>query len=134
MSTSTDFGSDLSCVHDLDPRCIVVTGRRLLAEAIVRRWITPRAGLIGDPDYGTDITAYINDDVSPRDIATLKSVMSQEAEKDERVNSCDISVEVPPQGTGVYAITALVHDSDGPFTLVIGVDTLSKNIQLLTVT
>ena len=134
MAVNTDFGSDLSCVQYLDPRCIVVTGRLLLAEAIVRRWITPRGELIDDPNYGTDITAYINDDVTPRDIATLKSAMAQEAEKDERVNSCDIDVQTPPQGTGVYIITALVHDNDGPFQLVISVDTLSKNISLLSVT
>ena len=119
---------------DLDPRCVVVTGRRLLAEAIVRRWITPRGGLLDDPNYGTDVTAYVNDDVTPRDIATLKSVMAQEAEKDERVNSCDIDVQIPPQGTGAYTITALVHDNDGPFQLVVDIDTLSKNISLLSVT
>lgn len=134
MAVNTDFGSDLSCTMDLDPRCVVVTGRRLLAEAIVRRWITPRGGLLDDPNYGTDVTAYVNDDVTPRDIATLKSVMAQEAEKDERVNSCDIDVQIPPQGTGAYTITALVHDNDGPFQLVVDIDTLSKNISLLSVT
>lgn len=134
MAINTDFGSDLSCVKDLDPRCVVVTGRRLLAEAIVRRWITPRGGLIDDPNYGTDVTAYLNDDVKPSDIATLKSAMAAEAEKDERVNSCDIDVQIPPFGTGVYTITALVHDNNGPFQLVVSVDTLSKDIQLLSVT
>ena len=134
MAANTDFGSDLSCTLDLDPRCIVVTGRRLLAEAVVRRWITPRGGLIDDPNYGTDVTAYINDDVTPRDIASLKSAMAQEAEKDERVNSCDISIEIPPQGIGVYTITAVIHDNDGPFTLVASIDTISKDIQLLSVT
>ena len=134
MAANTDFGSDLSCTLDLDPRCVVVTGRRLLAEAIVRRWITPRGGLIDDPNYGTDVTAYLNDDVTPRDIAALQTAMSQEAEKDERVNSCDISIAIPPHGTGVYTITAQIHDNDGPFTLVVSVDTISKDIQLLSVT
>jgi len=133
MAANTDFGSDLSCTLDLDPRCVVVTGRRLLAEAIVRRWITHRGGLIDDPNFGTDVTAYLNDDVTPADIAALKSAMASEAEKDERVNSCDIDVEIPPHGTGVYVITAQVHDNAGPFQLVISVETLSKDIQLLSV-
>jgi hypothetical protein len=133
MAANTDYGSDLSCVQDLDPRCIVVTGRRLLAEAVARRWITPRGGLIDDPNYGTDVTAYINDDVKPRDLATLASAMSQEAEKDERVNSCDIDIQVPPNGIGAYVITASIHDNDGPFQLVVGVDSVSKDISLLSV-
>ena len=134
MAVNTDFGSDLSCVMDLDPRCPVVTGRRLLAEAVARRWITPRGGLIDDPNYGTDVTAYINDDIKPSDLASLQSAMSQEAQKDERVNSCDVSIEIPPAGIGKYTITALLHDNDGPFQLVVSVDTVSKNVQLLSVT
>jgi phage baseplate assembly protein W len=117
---STDFGSDISCTWGVDPRCAVVTGRRLLAEAVFRRLITPRGRLIDDPEYGTDITAYLNDDVSPRTLAMLKSAIVAECAKEERIEGASVII-TPPAMTaiGAYIIEISLESAEGPFTLTI---------------
>lgn len=112
---AADHGEDLSCVHDMDSRCSVASGRRTLAEAYVRRITTPRGMLIDDPDYGIDITDYLNDDVTPRDIARLRSQMVAEGEEDERIERVEVAVTTPRGGTGAYKFDVTLTDADGPF-------------------
>lgn len=125
---SADFGLDLSCTYDLDQRCITVTGRRLLAEAIFRRLITPRGRLIGDPNYGTDITQYLNDDVSPSDIAEMRAAIRAECKKDERIDDCTVTITAPAGKTGTYTIVISLEDGDGPFDLVLAVSNVTVEI------
>ncbi len=121
-----DFGTDLSCLSDLNPRCGVVSGRRLLAEAIVRRITTPRGRLINDPNYGFDVTGYINDDIRPSDIAALQSGVSAECLKDERVNAATVSASLSAQGT--LTMTISLDDGDGPFSLTVAVSAITVDI------
>lgn len=116
MATDEEIGLDLSCVSDMDPRCSVVTGRRALVEAVLRRWTTPRGRLGYDPEYGFDVTDYINDDVDFRTIALIQSMMIAEAKKDERVLECELIITAPPGGIGIYKFEAVIYDADGPFT------------------
>lgn len=128
---STDFGTDVSCVTDVDPRCAVVSGRRLLAEAVARRLITPRGRLIGDPNYGTDITDYINDDVSKTNLAAMRAAIIAEARKDERVEKCQVIITPPPardMGIGKYLIAVTLTDADGPFDLTLAVNQLTLEL------
>lgn len=131
MTANSDFGTDLSCVTDLTPQCTVVSGRRLLAEAIARRLITPRGRLIGDPDYGTDITDLINDDVDATTIGAMRSAIVAECLKDERVVSAEVTITAPPGGTGSYKIDISLEDGDGPFPLTLDVSEVT--VELLTV-
>lgn len=64
-----DYGTDLSCVVDLDAGLAEVTGNTLLAQALARRLITPRGGLLDDPNYGYDLTQFLNADIGPTDLA-----------------------------------------------------------------
>ena len=60
-----DLGVDVFAVVDLDPAFRLVSGRVAHAQAIARRLGTPRGDLarIGDdPDYGTDLRAFVGDD------------------------------------------------------------------------
>lgn len=125
---AVDFGFDLSCTSDLDPKCTTTSGRRLVAEAIYRRLITPRGRLIKDPNYGTDITVFINDDVSPVDIATLRAAIKAECRKDERIDDVDVDITAPLGGTGKYKITISLDVGDGPFDLVLAVSAVTVEI------
>lgn len=124
-----DLGSDLSCVRDCTPDMAEVSGRACLAQAIARRYITPRGALIDDPNYGFDLTAYVNDDLSSADIARIQSQAEQEALKDERVEDASVSIAVTV--AGVMVVTVVLTDSNGPFTLVLSVT--ATTVQLLTV-
>lgn len=107
-----------------------VFGRRALAEALVRRWITDRGGLIDDPNYGTNLTDYINDDMSPEDLAMMQADAEAEAHKDERV--LDISSTASISDTDELNIAFLIVDAEGPFTLTLSVSEVT--VALLTVT
>ncbi len=46
----TNFGTGWSCVTGLTMPAVMVSGNRIVAEALVRRWTTPYGGLIDDPN------------------------------------------------------------------------------------
>ena len=126
----TDYGTDFSCTSDLETTLSTVSGPMVVVEAVVRRWSTPTGGLIGDPNYGFDLSAYCNADVSPRDIAQLTTSLNAEAEKDERVLECTSTAAL---GTGdILTVTANLTLLDGEeFTLVLAVS--SVTVELLRV-
>lgn len=115
MATDVQIGTTLACVTGLDPLGKLVSGRRAILEAVARRWGTPRGRLGYDPNYGYCVADCLNDDVDARGIAAIRSGMSTEALKDERVLSCSIAVTVPQDETGSYVFRAALADADGPF-------------------
>lgn len=125
-----DAGSDISCVDDLADDGRSVSGTTVIAQAVARRWSTPRGRLIDDPNYGFDLTGYLNDDMSPKDLASLQAGAEAEALKDERVSKCTTSAEL--DANGLLTITGLLESSEGPFTLVVAVS--STSLDLLAVT
>lgn len=114
---TTGYGQDLSCVFDLDPTCAEVSGNVLLAQALVRRLITERGQLIGDPEYGTDITQYLNDDVGPSDISAMAAAIRAELKKDQRVATVTVQIITPPLLTGTYTIIIGITGAAGPFSM-----------------
>lgn len=124
-----DFGTELSCVQDIASDGRMVTGFRVVGEAIARRWITPRGRLIKYPNYGYDLTQFVNADMSERDIAELRAGAAAEAMQDERVEACVVSASLGADG--VLTVTAQVGTAKGPFTLVVAVT--SVNLALISV-
>ncbi len=125
-----DFGVALSCVTDIASDGRTVTGFLVVGQAIARRWSTPRGRLIGFPNYGFDLTQYVNADMSPRDIAALRAGAEAEAEKDPRVEKCSVSAELDDDG--LMTITAKIDTAQGPFELVVAVS--SVTLELLQIT
>lgn len=124
-----DFGIELSCVGDVASDSRVVSGFVVVAESVVRRWTTPRGRLIGYPNYGYDITQYINDDMSPRQIQGMIAGMQAEALKDERVSSCQVFGALNDDGSLTFQ--SEIGTSQGPFTFSISASSVS--VQLLEV-
>lgn len=86
-----DFGIDLSCVDDLTEEMRVETDPKIiLAQALIRRWSTPRGMVLDDPDYGTDLSEFINEEFDNLTMVRLRAAMRSEALKDERVVNCTI--------------------------------------------
>lgn len=83
---AVDFGTAWSCVTDLTMPAVLVSGNQVVAEAIARRWQTPRGRLIDDPSYGFDLSDYLNDDLAPADLARIGAQAAAEAAKDQRVD------------------------------------------------
>ena len=112
------LGSDLSCITDLDPMMLEVSGRMALAQSLVRRLSTAPGQLIDDANYGYDLTGEINDDLSPTDVARMSSRIVSECRKDERVQSCTASVVFQ---ANALLVVINVTDGTGPFKLTLAV-------------
>ena len=89
-----DYGRDLS-THYTDPPDLSfrqVTGKRAIAEAVARRWSTPRGQLVTDSDAGFDIQSLLLAAVDDTMLFTIAEALQNEAEKDERVGQCVVQV------------------------------------------
>ena len=124
------FGSGWSCVDDLTMPSVMATGNRSVSEAIARRWQTPRGGLIDDPNYGYDLSDFVNDDLKLSDLGRIANLAGAEARKDERVLTCAVTIELT--AAGELRVTANVKTATGPFQLVLAVSQVS--VRLLSVT
>jgi len=122
----TDYGSDVSCVSDIASDGRTVSGFVVVGEAIARRLSTPRGRLIADPNYGFDLTQFINEDMSPRDIAGLQSGVVAECLKDERVSAADATATL--DRSGVLTLSVNLELSTESFTLVLAVSAVKVEI------
>lgn len=127
-AVTTDFGTAWSCVTDLTMPAVLVSGNQVVAEAIARRWQTPRGGLVDDPSYGYDLTDFLNDDLGPNDLARIGAQAAAEALKDQRVRGAVVVVQLV---AGVLIVNATITTANGPFSLVASVSDVS--VQLLKV-
>lgn len=125
---TVQYGHDLFGVNDLDPGMLECDGRVCLAQALARRLITPRGGLLDDPNYGYDLTGFLNDDVSHATLASMQGQIVAEMMKDERVIAATASVVFV---AGQLIVTISITDSVGPFPLVLAVS--SVTVQVLSI-
>lgn len=119
------FGSDLSCTTDLDERMVELAGtdRLVLAQATLRRFITPRGSIPDAPNDGLDLMAWVSLGTTSTDIRALAGQMRAEATKDDRI--AEASVTVSPSANGSQLSTSVrVVPADpaiAPFTMVLAV-------------
>lgn len=120
-----DLGTDISIVYDATPDMAMSTGRRNLAEAIARRYITPRGRLIGAPNYGEDLTQYLNDDLTAGETARIESVAASQAREEERVLAATVKITLADD---VMIVKVYLEDAEGPFTLTLSVTNVTVEI------
>ena len=124
---AVDFGTCWSCITDVTTPATMASGFRVIGEAIARRWQTPRGGLIDDPNYGFDLTDFIGDDLGKGDLARIAHGASAEAEKDERVLSCAVTLTMTGGGQ-LMTVVGSVETGQGPFQLVVAVSAVSVTL------
>ena len=126
---SPNYGSCWSCVSDLTMPAVMVGGNRAVAEAVARRLQTNRGRNVGDPNYGYDVTAFLDADVTQKDIVTIQSNVEAECTKDERILSATCTAILTG---GVLILTIALTAASGPFTLVLSVSQVAQNpLQIL---
>lgn len=116
--------------QDLSSPSYMASGTQAVAEAILRRWTTPRGALIDDPNYGFSVMDLVSDDLGKRDIAYAQQQLAQECEKDERVRRASVVLTLAPS-TGNLTISATVTTAAGPFKLVVAVSAVSVELLLV---
>ena len=126
--TPPGYGHDLSCTTDIDPMGIEVDGLTTLAQALFRRVITPRGTLLDDPNYGIDLTGYVNDDLSPSDVARIGASVDAEFLKDERVLRSSTTITLLGNGTVITVASAVTPNSGATFQLVLSITQVTAQI------
>ncbi|MBV8929444.1 MAG: hypothetical protein JO152_10010 [Mycobacteriaceae bacterium] len=130
LSADADlYGVDLSALPDLDPYFGLQHGRRVLVEAIARRLSTPAGGLFYDAGYGLDLRDYLNEALTPTELAVLRVAVRAQCLADERVDDADAQVVYDPRARTLTVTIRLVA-GQGPFAFVLRVDQV--NVELLT--
>lgn len=118
---TVNYGLDVSTFPDLDPAYAVRSDPHIVAEAIARRYITPRGGLFYDPSYGYDVRQFLNSVITPGLASQIAVQCEAEAVKDERVLAATVSVVQGPGQLATLAIHTGLRLATGPFAFVLTV-------------
>jgi phage baseplate assembly protein W len=128
-ATLAERGDDLDVRTDLARTSFsLAAGVRNIGNALARRLITPRGGLLYDPDYGTDVRAYVNAGFTASQVAKLASEIQAEVAKDPRIQGADVDLKI---AGAAMTITILAELAQGPFEMVFRSNGLT--VDLLTV-
>ena len=111
----SDYGNDIDCGSDLDPSMREVSGWWMLAQAMLRRLITPRGSLIYDQDYGYDLRSFIGSAETP-----TAGAIENELLKDGRLRSVEVSVAVAGDAVEVRVNATAYEVGEFALTLSIG--------------
>lgn len=123
----TDFGTDLSCDgNDITGNDAMVSGNLIVAQSLVRRIVTPRGGVIDDPDYGYDVTAQIDSIGDQRSLARTLAMMDAEFRKDERVAYAQtIGTLTGPLSGQTLRTTTTIQTAQGTFTMTLAISNVT---------
>lgn len=130
MAIQYDYGLDLACTSDILPNAGEVSGLDNLTQALYRRLITARGGLIDDPAYGFDTTTLVDEAQTRRQVAMIASQIDGELTKDERVRRSQTTGEFVQTSlsSGKYIATIEITTADGPFQMVMAVSRVTVEL------
>lgn len=117
MATAT-YGTDHSTflagtgAPDLDPSFGIISTARVIAEAVARRWLSPRGTLVTDPGAGIDVRDLLGLAVDQASLYAIASLLAAEAERDDRVAVCSVSLAYAAASQSLR-ITARITPVDG---------------------
>lgn len=113
-SGNLGYGRDLSCVVDFasDYSEVDPQSTRALAEALIRRSITPRGALLDDRDYGTDVRGMLHIGVDANRLRMLGGQLRAEYLKDDRVDEATVTVAATDPSARSLRITATIAPAD----------------------
>ena len=107
------YGTDLSCVTDLTEDLAEVDPNSVqgIAEALIRRLITPRGALPDDPDYGYDLRGLLNRGTTLAELRNASGQARSEVRKDDRVRDADVAASFT-LGNSTLNVTIAVTPAD----------------------
>jgi hypothetical protein len=137
----TDYGRDVSTfltnpieeTLDLDPNFTLITGTQAVAEAVSRRLVTPRGALAYDPDFGTDLRDWLEQDVEESGTAfAIASAIESECLKDERVSSAEAEATYDSEARRFDTRVAIELVSGQVFRLTLSIDAVTASVLKVT--
>ena len=100
----------------------------IVAQSLARRLSTPSQGLIGSPDYGSDVSALLDSATTVTALAGILANIDRQFLQDERVIRSSTTGTLKNQ---VLTTTSTVTTAAGPFRLTLSVSAVT--IQILNV-
>lgn len=120
------YGSDISTFPDLDPSFSLLSGPRVVGEAIARRLTTPPGSLPDSSAYGYDVRQLLELELDEADLAEARAAIARQVEAEERVLGADgIEVFLVDERLSVRVQLVL---AEGPFALTLQVSALSTSL------
>lgn len=90
--TYAEIGNDVSTFPDLDLTFTPITGSRVVAEGVARRWFTRRGGCFWARDMGVNLLDLVNGDQNSTALRRWQMLLENEATKVDGVKSIDVTV------------------------------------------
>lgn len=122
---ASGYGVDLHCTTDIreDLAEVDPDSDEAIGEAIFRRWTCNRGENPDDLEYGRNVTSLLNRGMTFADLAAEAGLLRAEAEKDERVDTCVVTLTQSNGGRDVrVAATVTPKDPNRePFRFVVAV-------------
>lgn len=109
----------------------IVSGKRLLGEACMRRLITERGTLLDDPNYGFPLINLLGRAQSRAGRAAIAGLIRLELMKDERVQSVDVVATFDESAKPIIRLDldiTVTGVETGPFSLVLSVDEVNVRV------
>jgi len=127
VATPNLYGTGLDVTSGWPYRFVYASGFRNLGNNLARRLQTPRGQLAWDPDCGWDVRQLFRGSLTEGELSRAEGEISAECQKDERVDSASVVLTYVAQAeTLIIKIT--VDGADGPFALILSVDSLTVTI------
>lgn len=120
------FGTDLAVDDDGNLVALptgdveLVRGRACLVQSLWLRVNTPRGGLLGHPEYGCDLIAFVQGDDTPETRAAAEQEVESAIEGDPRVASVRASTVSLGDGTVEMRVEVTPIGEEHPLNLVLG--------------
>jgi hypothetical protein len=135
LPTASDYGADVSTFagalrNDLHPYLPLISGKRVVAEVVARRLLTPTGLLDYVPGGGFDVRGLLNQGFTPAQFQAFSTQIATEAEADERVESAAVTITFA-ESTQTLTIRIVLRTAAGPFTLVLNVSAFAVELAVL---
>jgi hypothetical protein len=112
---------------DLDDRLSLTSGRALLSEDLRARIEESPGNLYYDAEYGAGLIDLINEAITDDDLPRIESRVVTQCLLDERIQSATAKATWTPATRSLHLAISL-EDADGPFDLVLSIDSLTVSI------
>jgi len=127
MATDDELGEDWGGVDDITSGLDDVTGRLALLQCVARRWYDLAGSHFYDRDLGKGMSLWLNSAMTSP--SSIESALEDEARKDERVETCDVTVTFDSTRE-TLTIKGRITDADGLFAFTVAASALTTTALL----
>jgi hypothetical protein len=127
--TTPDYGTDLAVTEDgdIDVTGALISGPRVLAEDLRRRFTSRRGSVVYSKNAGVDVRDFLNEGFTARSRLEAEVTLASEARKDARISRAKCTAAFN-QATQSMRVAVAADTTSGPFERVLEVSAVSVSI------